>query len=349
MNYSLTSGPYIKDTETTSKIMHKILVALIPIILFTILKNGIMPYQNGYTTLGEAFKPILMMLVSVGVALFTEALYFIIFKRKKGHALKLNIMHSYPFLPALIMALTLSINTPIWLVAAGSFFATVVAKLLFGGFGRYKFNPAVVGNLFITIVYLIVISSNINYLNSMESANVIVTLYNFKTFLEYLFGFMVGPIGTTCNIFMILALVYLTMNKAIKWAIPAACIATIFLMTLFIGLMNGITLWYPVFYILSSGILFVLVFMATDFITSPTTRNGQVFYGIFLGLLTVITNFFISFNGSILIALLIMNSLVFLFDKLGVRMKLYKKFIIIPIFLIILIVAVSIFCIGVNL
>ena len=59
-------------------------------------------------------------------------------------------------------------------------------------------------------------------------------------------------------------------------------------MTLIIGNATNYGLWYPTFHILSGGLLFGAVFMATDPVTSPITKVGQLLYGICLGILTVL-------------------------------------------------------------
>ena len=97
-------------------------------------------------------------------------------------------------------------------------------------------------------------------------------------------------------------------------------------MTLLIALSNGVGMWYPLFQILSGGLLFGAVFMATDPVTSPTTPIGQVIYGLLLGILTTVFRYLTPYPEGVLTSILTMNMLVFIIDKIGLKGRLnYKK------------------------
>ena len=95
-------------------------------------------------------------------------------------------------------------------------------------------------------------------------------------------------------------------------------------------------MWYPLFHVLSGGLLFGAVFMATDPVTSPITKSGQVLYGISLGILTVLLRFLTPYPEGVMTSILFMNLLVFLFDKIGLKIKNDKKNLVIPYIIIIL-------------
>jgi electron transport complex protein RnfD len=137
-------------------------------------------------------------------------------------------------------------------------------------------------------------------------------------------------------------------SKVIKWRIPVMYLATVFVMTLIIGYMNNMNIWYPLFQLLSGGLLFGAVFMATDPVTSPITKTGQFIYGVCLGLLTVIFRFLTPYPEGVLTSILTMNMLVFMLDKIGVKAKFNIKHTIIPIVILILLVGSLTYYIGVH-
>ena len=148
--------------------MVHLLIALSPIIVFAFYKNGIIPYQKGYSNFLEMFFPILFILLPTLTSFITELLYSIIFLKKKNDALKEYLSESFSIFPGLFLGLILPINTPISIVILGAFLATFVGKLLFGGFGNNIFNPALIGRLLVVSSYALVMSESGGYLNAYE-------------------------------------------------------------------------------------------------------------------------------------------------------------------------------------
>lgn len=333
MEFKTKLGPFIQTNNKTKKIMINLLIALLPIIIFSYYKNGFIPYYEREITLLESFRPLLMILVGSLTSLMTESIYLLI--KYKKEAFK-EIATSYTFLPGLFLSLIISINTPIYLIILGAFIASLT-KILFGGFGKNMFNPALTG----AIVLLLFFSSmNGGYLNKYEVdtlskatplSNIATSdnIYSYDNLVKpygnlgnFAIGFIPGSMAETSSILIILAFVYLTYKKVIKWKIPVFYVTTVFLMTYIIGLYNGIGIWYPLFHILSGGLLFGAVFMATDPITTPITSNGQITFGILLGILTVLIRFFLPYPEGVCISILIMNAFVPILDKIGIKAKL---------------------------
>lgn len=344
MKFGFDNGPHLKDHDHTSKIMKRLFIALLPIMLFSIYKNGILPYSEGYTDLYGALRPLIMMILGIGTSLVVEYLY-IRFILKKEDDIARNLRESYAIFPGLFLVLALPINTPLWLIILGSFVATFIGKLLFGGFGYNVFNPALVGVIFVIASYGVLIVARGGYLNPMELDTIagatplsnlsgidhVGTWSNivapFGTLWDSFLGFIPGSLGETSKLLIILSFLYLAFTNVIKWVIPVSYVAVVFIMTYIIGAMNNMDVWYALFHILSGGLLFGAVFMATDPVTSPTTRVGQVLFGLALGLLTVIFRFLTPYPEGVLTAILTMNMLVFIIDRIGAKAKfkaLYK-------------------------
>jgi Na+-translocating ferredoxin:NAD+ oxidoreductase subunit D len=358
--FFVNNGPHIRDKNSTSKIMRNLLIALLPIIIFACYKNGFRPYINGYGNLYDALKPIIMILLASFMSLGCEIIADMIILKKKKEDLKDCLKHSYAIFPGLFLALTLPINTPIWVLLLGVIVASLIGKMIFGGFGNNVFNPALVGNLFIITFFYNVIATNGGYLNKMEldaasSATPLSNLkqlsYNasydkiinsFGDIWHFMVGLIPGSLAETSKILCLLALIYLIVTKVIKWRIPVFYIITVFIMTAVIGYFNGMVLWYPLFHILSGGLLFGAIFMATDPVTSPTTNYGQVLFAIFLGILTVLFRFLSNYSEGVLISILIMNMMVFILDKIGAKIRFdYKKSIIPTVITIILLIVTT--------
>ena len=349
-------GPFIKTDNKTKNIMNNLLIALTPIILFAFYKNGIVPYINGKANLYQMFLPLIMILVSVFTTFMTEYLYGILVK-KEPKSLKYHFK-TYSIFPGLFLALILPINTPIWILIFGALIASIIGKIIFGGFGNNIFNPALVGRLFVISIFAATIGG---YLNSYEVDTIskatplsnyaaVETIGTYETLVKpygslwnFFFGTIPGAVGETSAFLCLIGFLYLVYKKAIKWRIPLTYIATVFVMTYIIGVLNDVGLWYPLFQILSGGLFFGAIFMATDPVTSPTTPTAQNIYGIFLGILTVVFRFLTSAPEGVLTSILIMNMFVIILDRVGARARLdFRK-------VVILILAEFALCLGLSL
>lgn len=337
-NFHLEKGPFLKCKNNSDKIMLNLLIALLPIILFSFYKNGIYLFINGYANVFQMFYPLLFILIG-GISTFVfETLYhkFILHKSFKD-----SIKGNYALIPGIFLSLILPLNTPISILIVGCLITSVI-KMLYGGFGHNIFNPALIGCLFIMALYsgnigsyvnsyeVDVISSatpltNVTMVDRVNYQNVITPYGSLWTFF---FGMIPGSVGETCSFLIILSFIYLAITKTIKVRIPLFYIGTVFVLTLFIGRMNGLSSWYPLFQVLSGGLLFGAVFMATDPVTSPVTKIGQSLYGILLGILTVVFRMFTSAPEGVMTSILTLNMFVFIIDKIGYKLK-DKKHIII--------------------
>ena len=332
-------GPFERSSYQTSTMMKHVLIALLPIVLFSFYKNGIVPYQPGSTNLFGLFYPFLFILIGPIVTYVTERVAAYFFIKKKKEELKEYMHHSYAILPGLFLGLILPIHTPISILIFGAMMATIIGKLVYGGFGNNIFNPALIGRLFVITAYASVIASKGGYLNAYELdtishptplSNVAVAegigtyetlVQPYGNLFDFFTGMIPGAVGETSALLCLIAFFYLTWKKVIKWRIPVYYIGTVWILTMMIGLLNGLTLWYPMFQILSGGLFFGAVFMATDPVTSPVTKNAQVIYGICLGILTVVFRYFTAYPEGVLTSILTMNMMVFIIEKIGLQCK----------------------------
>lgn len=336
MKFFKENGPHIKSEDTTSKIMTRLLIALAPIICFVIFKNSMLVYYYTDATALEAFHPVLMILTAMLTSCISEFLYFKIILKKSFRESLFEKDRSFALIPGLLLALVLPPNVPLWLVAFGAFCASILGKMIYGGFGQNIFNPALIGYLLISASYPSLMGSALNLyeldtlggatpLSNLASLNYYGTYESivapYGTLLNFFSGTIPGAIGETSKLLIIIAFIYLAITKTIKWIIPVMYVGITFIMTYFISNIVGLDIWYPLFHILSGGLLFGAVFMATDPVTSPKTTIGQIFYGASLGILTVLLRFKTSYPEGVMTSILFMNMLVPLFDKIGLYFK----------------------------
>ena len=330
-------GPFLRSKNSTNKIMLHLLVALLPIIIFIVYKNGYIPYSHGLISFIEMFNPLLTIFIGALTSFVIESIYALILKKKN------YIKNSYAFFPGLFLALILPLHTPIYVVVIGSVVASI-SKIIFGGFGKNMFNPALVGYLFIILVFSSILTTD-NYFNQYEldtissptpltNASMVSGIGSYDELVEpygdlsnFLIGTIPGSLAETSALLCIVAYIYLSFTKTIKWRIPLVYVATVFIITFGIGRLLGEGIYYPLFHILSGGLMFGAVFMATDPITSCVTPIGQVLQGILLGIITVIFRF--TGVEGVAYSILIVNALVFLLDKIGMvsRFNLLKSII----------------------
>ena len=337
-------GPFIKDSNTTKRMMKHLLIALTPIIIFAFIKNGILPYKKGYTDLFGMIYPLVFISVPVISTFVFEIIFGLITKKNITDLIR----NSYGVFPGLFLGLILPLNTPIYMVVLGALVASIIAKMIFGGFGKNIFNPALVGRLFIISLFASTIMSKGGCLNPYEmdaitsstpltNASVVTGLGTYETLvkpygrlLNMFIGNIPGTLGETSALLCLLAFIYLTYFKVIKWRIPATYILTVFAMTYVIGGANDLGIWYPLFQIFTGGLMFGAVFMATDPVTSPVTPIGQTLYGMFLGILTVVFRYLTPFPEGVLTSILTMNMLVMVLDKIGAQGRFNLKITLIP-------------------
>ncbi len=338
-----TVGTFQKSDENTNNIMKNLILALIPLIIFSFLKNGLVPYLNQDATFIQMLRPIFIILIAVFTSMMSETLYMKFVLKKDN--LRASLKDSYAALPGLFLALTLPLYTPISIVVVGSAIASIIGKMIFGGFGQNIFNPALIGRLFIFSAYGANIISNGGYLNlsELDAVTSATPLSNFSTtnawdydsvvrpygnLFNFFLGTIPGSLGETSALFAIIGLFILMYKKVIKFIIPITYIATVFVMTFIIGAFHGQYLWFSLFHIFSGGLMFGAIFMATDPVTSPITKKAHILYGFFLGILTVTFRFLTPEPEGVLTSILTMNMFVFIIDKIGIKANFnMKKFI----------------------
>ena len=144
------------------------------------------------------------------------------------------------------------------------------------------------------------------------------------SYTDLLLGNIPGTIGEVCKIAILIGFVYLLIRGVITWHIPVIMVGAVALFTWVLGGNEGVFTGDPLYAVLSGGLLFGAVFMATDYTTNPMTRKGEVIYAVGCGLIVALIREYGSYHEGVTYAILIMNIVTPLLDKY-IAPKLYGR------------------------
>ncbi len=250
------------------------------------------------------FSSLFVLLTAVIISYLSES-FFNVFAIGKFRVTNLSFLVS-----GLIIGLTMPSKMPIYIVAIASFVAVFIVKMVFGGLGKNKFNPALMGRL-IAGVFASSLATNLYDFTLNGEYYVSFTAGGENSIMNLLSGKAVGGIGTTCVIVILIAYVFLVYMSVIDWKIPLFSIIAYFV-TAFV--INGME--FAILNLCSGSFIFVSVFMMTDPNTSPNTFLGKLLYSIIFGMLSaVLWNISKMGEETIFVAGLIVNVLVPFMDK----------------------------------
>ena len=305
---TISSSPHVHAPVTTRTIMRDVLIALTPALLGSIYFFGL--------------QALLVTLVSAAACVFFEWAYCRITKTN------CKIYDLSAVVTGVLIAFVCPPTIPIWTILIGDFFAIILVKALFGGIGRNIVNPALAARAFL-FSYPVLMThwtdpglQNILWIpDAVSSATPLASMHQGVlpenvTVLDMFLGNIGGCIGETSALLLLIGFVYLLIRKVVHLRIPVAFIGTVAVLTFLFPMGNDRLTWMLA-QLLSGGLMLGAMFMATDYVTSPVTKLGQVCFGIGCGLITVIIRYFGGYPEGVSYAILIMNCCVVLFDRIG--------------------------------
>jgi electron transport complex protein RnfD len=283
---TLSVSPHIHSGRKTSRIMLDVLIALAPAAIAGVVIFGL--------------RALLVLAVTVASCVGFEALYNLLLKREQ------TVGDLSAAVTGLLLGMNLPANIPLWQCVVGSLFAVIVVKALFGGLGCNPVNPAITARVFMLVAFG---SMTVQAFPTVVDAVAGATPLASETALpltDLLLGLYGGAIGETCSLALLAGLVYLLARRVITWHIPVSMVGTVLVASFF---MEGMDLTAALTAILSGGLLIGAIFMATDYVTSPTTSWGKVIFGIGAGLITFLIRYFGVYPEGVSFAILFMNIL----------------------------------------
>jgi len=309
---TISSSPHVHSPITTRDIMRDVLIALIPALLASVYFFG--------------FRALLVTLVSAGAAYLFEKLWCVLMKQSdKTHDLSCIVT-------GVLLAFVCPPTIPYWMIVVGAGFAIILVKMLFGGIGKNIVNPALAGRAFM-FSWPVAMSTWVkvgfgnaaglfNTADAVTAATPLAAMHQgyidpaAGSLLDAFLGNVGGCIGETSVLALLIGFGYLLVRKVITARIPVAYIGTVALLTLIFPQGNNGFEWMA-YHLCTGGLMLGAIFMATDYVTSPLTKLGQIVYGIGCGVLTVMIRYFGGYNEGVSYAILIMNCCVVLLDRIG--------------------------------
>lgn len=311
--YELTvsSSPHVHSPVTTQTIMRDVLIALLPALIGSVVFFG--P------------RALTVTAVSVLSCWFFEKMWN---RLRKIHDKTYDLSAC---VTGVLLAFVCPVTVAYWQIVLGAAFAILLVKMLFGGLGRNVVNPALAGRAFM-MSWPVAMSTWVkvgfgnaaSVINPVDVVTAATPMSNMHqgmlpeaSLLDMFLGNIGGCIGETSALLLLIGLVYLLVRKVITIRIPAAFIGTVAVLTfLFPQGGNGHLEWM-LYQVLGGGLMLGAIFMATDYVTSPLTKAGQLIYGIGCGVLTVMIRYFGGYNEGVSYAILCMNCCVVLLDRVG--------------------------------
>ena len=276
----MSSSPHIRSKATTGNIMLYVIIALLPASAFGVFNFGI--------------SALLMLVTTTATAVLTEYVY-----QKLMHK-KITITDYSAALTGLLLGLNMPPTAPLWMGALGSIFAILVVKQIFGGLGQNFMNPALGARCFLLISFTGQMTTFMY--DGVTGATPLAALKAGEAVdsMAMMIGRIPGTIGETSVIAIVIGAIFLIMTGVIDLRIPGTYIVSfIIFVGLFGSFANEAVGFFDVQYITAhlcgGGLMLGAWFMATDYVTSPITKKGQIVYGICLG---VLTGLFRLFGGS---------------------------------------------------
>ncbi|MBP5402178.1 MAG: RnfABCDGE type electron transport complex subunit D [Treponema sp.] len=290
----LSPTPHFSSRKKTKQIMLLVILSLLPECVAGIFYFGI--------------PALTVILVSVGSCVLFETLFCLLIKKP------VSTGDFSAVITGLLLALTLPPTIPLWMVVLGSFFAIIAAKAFFGGIGCNVWNPALTGRAFLVISFPLVMGSGyvlpgadaVSSATPLAKTMPLIQNYSKET-LDYYWtlftGNHAGCIGETCIALILISAVFLLITKVIDFRAPLAMLLTC-------TLLSAIAKTDVLYTLMSGGLLFGAVFMATDYTTAPVTKPGRLIFGAGCGLITFLIRQFGGYPEGVMFSILIMNSLV---------------------------------------
>lgn len=293
----VSPNPFVKARGNVNRITEHKILALMAVSIVGICLAGA--------------KSALVMLTSVASAVVFEFLYGLIVNEEK------KIENLSCVVTGMIFGCLCAPKTPWYVPIVAMFFATVIIKMMFGGFANNMFSIAGCGQIFVACIFAGVMNSwqvarGVGFAYDPISS---IAAHNFDAFnvLDFLVGDVTASIGCMCALAVLIAGAYLALARVIDIKLPLIAVA-VYLVT---GLcFNGFNINCVLPYLFAGNMLFVSLFLLTDFITRPNTVLGQVLYAAIFGVLSgVFVSIDLCGEMGVIVALIIANCFTPLFDR----------------------------------
>ncbi len=294
-NFIVSVNPHVYGKKNTTGVMLDVIIALLPAVVASVILFGM--------------RAAVVIGVCVASCVIFEYLFTLVCKRPT------SIGDLSAVVTGILLALNIPSTIPLYQAIVGSFVAIVVVKCLFGGIGYNFANPAITARVVMLIAFTGTMTDVVFPVQKVDTVATATPLSVLPaeggieavdaSLLDMFLGIRGGALGETSAAALLLGFVYLLVRGIITWHTPVVFIGTVFFGSLAItGDMTA-----ALYYTLSGGLFIGAIFMATDYVTSPSTPWGKVIFGLGCGIITLLIRFYGSYPEGVSFSILLMNIL----------------------------------------
>ncbi|HAN21540.1 MAG: hypothetical protein A2Y15_00560 [Clostridiales bacterium GWF2_36_10] len=288
----VSSSPHFRGKDSTARIMSDVLIALVPAIIAATIVFG--------------YRVLLIVTFCVTACIVLEYISRKVMKRD------MTISDLSAPVTGTLLALSLPVTINLFYALFGCIVAIVVAKQFFGGIGHNFINPAIAGRVAMVVSFPTQMTDWSFVNETVDAVSTATPLAGGDwSHMDLFLGNVRGSIGETSALAIFIGFAYLLIRRVIKPIVPLSFVGTVALLAFAFG-------DDPLFHVLGGGLLFVAVFMATDYSTSPLSNKGKVIFGIGCGVITILIRVFAALPDGVSYAILLMNIITPHIDRLTV-------------------------------
>ena len=307
---TISSSPHVHSPVTTNTIMRDVVIALLPALAGSVYFFG--------------FRALMVTLISGAACVCFEWSWRQLMKTDN------KVYDLSAVVTGMLLAFVCPVTIPYWTIILGDFFAIIVVKMLFGGLGKNIVNPALAGRAFMFSWPVLMntwvkvgfenAAGVISAADAVTAATPMASLHGGTlpeaSVMDLFLGNVGGSLGETSALLLLIGFVYLLIRKVLTIRIPLAYIGTVAVLAFLFPMGNDRLTWMAS-HLFGGGLMLGALFMATDYVTSPITKLGQIIYGIGCGVITILIRYFGGYPEGVSYAILVMNCCVVLLDRIG--------------------------------
>ena len=308
--FIVSSSPHIHKEEKISGIMLDVIIALMPATFMGVYYFGI--------------RAAAVILTAIAASVISEYFYCRFMKKTS------SVGDFSAIVTGLLIGLNMPPSVPLWMVVVGSAFAIIIVKMLYGGIGKNFLNPALCARCFMVVAWAGAMTTFVEPLSAMDAVSSATPLSVLKgsegvlpSVVSAFWGKTAGCIGETSSVAIIAGGIYLLFRRVITWRIPVIMIIVFGVLEYFFGSNTFAVsqLEFTLLHIFSGGLMLGAFFMATDYTTTPTTKMGQIIFGVGCAFITFVIRSFGGYPEGVSFAILLMNLLTPLIDRYTIPKK----------------------------
>lgn len=292
---NVSSSPHVRSKVSTKNIMYDVAIAMVPALIWGVMQFGI--------------RALIVVAATVASCMLSEYAF------EKYMKKPITIGDGSALVTGMILGLNMPPTIPVWIPCLGGAFAIIIVKQLYGGLGQNWMNPALAARCFLLISFagaMTQFTDPVTDAISGATPLAVMKAGGEVAWMDLFIGKIPGTIGEVSAVALLIGAAYLLFKKVISIRIPGTYILTFAIFAFIFGRQD---INYVLAQVFGGGLIFGAFFMATDYVTSPITPNGQIIFGICLGILTGLFRIFGGSAEGVSYAIIFCNILVPLIEK----------------------------------